>query len=82
MKNFLVGLAIGVPTGMLLADHRREIAQRLRSILRRDVRGVTQTDGGRIAAAVNRIAEHARERAGSRHETEAWRGGDNLRRAR
>lgn len=82
MKNFLVGLAIGVPAGMLLADHRRSLADRLRSVLRRDRRGVTQTDGGRIAAAVNRIAEHAREGAGSRHETEAWQGEDTLRRAR
>lgn len=82
MKNFLMGLAIGVPTGMLLADHRREITERLRSIIRRDLRGITHTDGGRIAAAVNRIAEHARERAGSRHETEAWHGGDTVRRAR
>jgi hypothetical protein len=82
MKSFLAGLAIGVPTGMLLADHRREVTDRLRSIVRRDLRGVTQTDGGRIAAAVNRIAEHAREGAGNRHETEAWHGGDTLRRAR
>ena len=82
MKNFLVGLAIGVPTGMLLADHRKGIADRLGGIIRRDLRGVTATDGGRIAAAVNRIAERAREKAGSRHEIEAWQGGDGLRRAR
>lgn len=82
MKNFLVGLAIGIPTGMLLADHREGIADRLRGIIRRDLRGVTHTDGGKIAAAVNRIAERAREGAGSRNEGEAWQGGDSLRRAR
>jgi hypothetical protein len=73
MKNFLVGLAIGVPTGMLLGDHRQAIRERIRKLVRRDLRGVTDTDGGRIAAAVNRIAEHARERAGKRHENEGWR---------
>ena len=82
MKNFLVGLAIGVPTGMLLADHRERITARLRGIIRRDLRGVTDTDGGKIAAAVNRIAESAREKAGSRHESKAWQGGDDLRPAR
>ncbi len=82
MKNFLVGLAIGVPTGMLLGDHRKEIVEHLRQAFSRDLRGVTHTDGGKIAAAVNRIAERAREGAGSRNEGEAWQGGDNLRRAR
>ncbi len=82
MKNFLVGLAIGVPTGMLLADHRKGIAERLRNVIHRDLRGITDTDGGKIAAAVNRIAERARERAGNRNEGDAWQGGDNLRRAR
>ena len=73
MKNFLVGLAIGVPTGMLLGDHRKAIAERLRRMTWHDLRGVTNTDGARIAAAVNRIAERARERAGERNESAGWR---------
>ncbi len=68
-----MGLAIGVPTGMLLGDHRREIAEALRNRFRRDTRGVTNTDGKNIAAAVNRIAERSREEAGSRNENAGWR---------
>jgi DNA uptake protein ComE-like DNA-binding protein len=69
MKNFLVGLAIGVPVGMLLGDHWDAIRPRLRRVLRRDLRGVKATDGDRVAAAVNRVAERAREGAGRRNET-------------
>jgi DNA uptake protein ComE-like DNA-binding protein len=69
MRNFFVGLAIGVPVGMLLGDHWNEIEPRLRRIVRRDLRGVSATDGDRVAAAVNRVAERAREAAGSRNES-------------
>ena len=73
MKDFLVGLAIGVPTGMLLGDHRQAIGERIRRLIRPDLRGVTRSEGDRIAAAVNRIAELTREHAGRRHEKDAWR---------
>src|SRR5690242_4869734 len=69
MKNFLAGLAIGVPVGMLLGDHWELIEPRLRRFVRRDLRGVTATHGDRVAAAVNRVAERAREAAGSRNES-------------
>jgi len=69
MKNFLVGLAIGVPTGMLLGDHRTAISERLRNMFRKDLRGVTGTDGSRVAAAVNRIADASRESARSQNES-------------
>ena len=74
MKNLLLGLAIGVPTGMLLADHRKSIVERLRKTIHRDRRGVTDTNGEKIAAAVNRIAERAREKAGNRNERALERG--------
>ena len=69
MKNFLLGLAVGVPVGMLLGDHWDEIESLLRQLIYRDLRGVTATDGDRVAAAVNRVAERAREAAGSRNES-------------
>ena len=77
MKNLLVGLAIGVPVGMLLGDHWDEIEPRLRRLIGRDARGVTTTPGERVAAAVNRVAERAREAAGSRNENSMEAGGLN-----
>ena len=77
MKNFLVGLAIGVPVGMLLGDHWDEIEPRLRRFVERGRDGVTPTSGERVAAAVNRVAERAREAAGSRNESSMEGGGLN-----
>ena len=69
MKSFLAGLAIGVPTGMLLGDHRQAVAERLRNLLSSDLRGVTNTDGSRVAEDVNRIADKSRETARRQTET-------------
>jgi len=69
MKNFLVGLAIGVPAGMLLGDHRQAIAERFKKTFWPDMRGVMPADGSRVAEAVNRIAEAARESARGRNES-------------
>ena len=69
MKNFLLGLAIGVPTGMLVADHRQAIADSFRNAFRKDLRGVSGTNGASVAAEVNQVADEAREGAGSSNES-------------
>jgi DNA uptake protein ComE-like DNA-binding protein len=66
MKSFLVGLAVGVPIGMLMADMRAgygdEIERRIRTAVGMELR-TAHSDGDRIASAVNRVAEQAREGA-------------------
>lgn len=71
MKNFLVGIAIGVPAGMLLADLLIDSGltaeRRIRQDVRRDLRKATADM--EPAEVVDRVANAAREGSSRARET-------------
>jgi DNA uptake protein ComE-like DNA-binding protein len=66
MKKILVGLAIGIPAAILLAQRRQAIVRVVRPLLTPERR--PDGEGDRVAAAVSRVAERAREAGGNRNE--------------